>query len=103
MSYEAIRKFSDKSLEVYLFGSAARGEDTDISDIDLLIIRTLDNNTRTMLTDKLNKLFQRDVNPVMFNPMEYAALHEKDKAFYENLERDKILRGKCSKSSRYGR
>jgi predicted nucleotidyltransferase len=89
-SYEAIRKFSDKGFEIYLFGSAARGEDTDKSDIDLLIIGTVDNNTLVALTDKMHKLLGREVNPVRFDPMEYASLYQKNKAFYENLERDKI-------------
>jgi predicted nucleotidyltransferase len=89
-SYEAIREFSDKGFEVYLFGSSARGEDTENSDIDLLIIGTIDNNTLMELTDKLHKSLLRDVNPIRFDPMGYAVLYQKDKAFYENLERDKI-------------
>ncbi len=88
--YEAIRIFSEKGFEVYLFGSAARGEDTEKSDIDILIIGPIDNNTLVTLSDKLNKSMGREVSPVRYNQMEYAELSRKDKAFYENLERDKI-------------
>lgn len=89
-SYEAIRKFSDEGFEVYLFGSAARGEDTEKSDLDLLIIGSIDNNTLAALTNKIKDTLHREVNPVRYDPMEYAELSRKDKAFYENLERDRI-------------
>lgn len=88
--YEAICKFSEEGFEVYLFGSAARGEDTEKSDIDLLIIGSIDNNTLVVLTDKINKVSGRVVNPIRYNPVEYAELSRKDKAFYRHLERDKI-------------
>jgi len=40
--YELTRDFSGKNIEVYLFGSSAKGEDTENSDIDLLIIADTD-------------------------------------------------------------
>jgi predicted nucleotidyltransferase len=89
-AYEAIRNLSSENFEVYLFGSVARGEDTEKSDLDILIIGAIDNNTLVELADKINKVSGREVNPVRFNPMEYAELSRKDKAFYEHLERDKI-------------
>ena len=88
--YEALNKFSGKEFEVYLFGSSARGEDTEDSDIDLLIIGKISNETLGKLEASVRNQLNRDVNPIIKNPYEYSKLYQTDKAFYENLERDKI-------------
>lgn len=91
--YESIRIFSDDT-EVYLFGSASRGEDTENSDIDLLVIANGDKKSLSMLKEKikdtLTDKLRREVNPVIFTPIEYASLYNKDKAFYNSIEKDKI-------------
>jgi predicted nucleotidyltransferase len=85
-----LKGFTDKGFEAYLFGSAARGEDTENSDIDLLIIGKVTNNQLADLTAKIENELKRDVNPVIKTPYEYSKLYKTDKAFYENLERDRI-------------
>jgi predicted nucleotidyltransferase len=91
--YDATRAFSDDT-EIYLFGSAARGEDTENSDIDLLVIANEDKKSLSKLKEKikdtLTEKLKREVNPVIFTPIEYASLYNKDKAFYDSIENDKI-------------
>ena len=88
--YEVLKEFSDKGFEAFLFGSTSRGEDTDHSDIDLLIIGKISNDNISRIETKIRRLLNRDINPIIKNPYEYSNLYKTDKAFYENLERDKI-------------
>lgn len=90
--YNIIKKYNNLNLEIYLFGSAARGENTKNSDIDLLIITSgaVNNITITDIVDTIKDKLDIEVNPVIRSPDEYASLYDKDRAFYEGLERDKI-------------
>lgn len=88
--YELTRDFSGKNIEVYLFGSAAKGEDTENSDIDLLIIADTDKKVLNGLIDRLKNNAGREVNPVVYTPIGYANLYNTEKAFYESIERYKI-------------
>jgi predicted nucleotidyltransferase len=88
--YELTRDFSGKNIEIYLFGSAAMGEDTENSDIDLLIITDIDKNVLNELIDRLKNNMGREVSPVVYSPIGYANLYNTEKAFYESIERYKI-------------
>lgn len=85
-----LKDFSGKGFEAYLFGSAARGDDTENSDIDLLIIGKISNACLADITARITKAMGRDVNPVIKSPPEYSTLYKTDRAFFENLERDRI-------------
>ena len=63
----------------FLFGSAARGEDTEKSDWDVLVISS------ERISFKNPK-----VKPVFFTPLEYSALARKDTAFFNSIEKNKI-------------
>ncbi len=88
--YELTGDFSGKNIEVYLFGSAARGEDTENSDIDLLIISDTGKKVLNELIDRLKNGIEREVSPVVYTPIGYANLYNTEKAFYESIERYKI-------------
>jgi uncharacterized protein len=85
-----LRGFAGNGFEVYLFGSAARGDDRENSDIDLLIIGKISNASLADLTARITKAMNREVNPIVKSPFEYSNLYKTDKAFFENLERDRI-------------
>lgn len=91
--YELARDMSG-DIEIYLFGSAARGEDTADSDIDLLVIANVNAGERSKLKEQIIERFtgalKREVNPVIFTPIEYSNLYNKEKTFYESIEKDKI-------------
>lgn len=67
-----------------LFGSAAQGEDTSASDIDLFVISDQPDDVFSKIrTFK----FERELKPIVRTPLEYATSQNKDKAFYEQVER----------------
>lgn len=80
-----LEKFRGSGVEAYLFGSCARGEDTEESDIDLLLIGNLG---RKEVLGKLGGM--EKLRPVCLTFLEYSSLARKDKAFYERLEKDRI-------------
>lgn len=74
--------------EVYLFGSAARGEDTPESDLDILVIGKI---VKQDLYGHIARLkLKKQVKPVVFTPLEWSAMRTKDPAFYERVEKDKV-------------
>jgi predicted nucleotidyltransferase len=85
-----LKNLSGKDVEIYLFGSAARGEDTVDSDIDLLIITSLNKDIIFKALGKLRYALNREINPIIYTPMEYSKLPVTDKAFFEGFEKDKI-------------
>lgn len=80
-----IERLKDSGVEAYLYGSAARGEDSEKSDIDLLIVG--DQPAREVI-GKLGRM--EKLKPVYFTHAEYSALARKDKPFYERIEKDRI-------------
>lgn len=89
-AYEFANRLSGKNVEIYLFGSAARGEDTKESDIDLLLIGKVDKKDLVTFVDNVKQRMNKKVNPVVMDPFEYSALHKKNKTFYENIQKDRI-------------
>ncbi len=73
--------------EIFLYGSAARGEDVEESDVDLLVL-----GRDRAIVSKISSALGHDVRVKVnfLTPLEYAALSKKDEAFYESVERDKI-------------
>lgn len=80
-----LEKLKGSGVEAYLYGSAARGEDIETSDVDLLLIGDRDRKEVLGKTGKSEKL-----KPLYFTFLEYASLARKDKAFYERVEKDRI-------------
>ncbi len=88
--YEAVEKYADTKMEVYLYGSTARGEDLAGSDVDLLIIGIADDNTVAQMARDIENATGRTVSPLMKTPVEYAELSRTNNAFYESINRDRI-------------
>lgn len=88
--YESVKPLKGENIEVYLYGSCARGEDTEKSDVDILILGKLERKKLVDLVEDMRKTMGREVKPVIFNPLEYSSLARKDRIFYENIEGSKI-------------
>jgi predicted nucleotidyltransferase len=86
----ALRKLKEKEQQVFLFGSAARGEDVETSDIDLLVIGKLKRSEIMHYINEIKEIPSERLKVVVFSPMEYSQLRKKDPAFYERIEKDKI-------------
>jgi len=80
-----LEKLKGSGVEIYLYGSAARGEDIETSDLDLLLIGDRD---RKEVLGKIGRL--EKLKPVYFTFLEYSSIARKDKAFYERVEKDRI-------------
>ncbi len=70
--------------EIYLFGSASRGEDDGHSDIDILVI-----GKDSSVIKKIRKI-EKKIKVTYFTPMDWSRMSRKDPAFYERVEKDKI-------------
>ncbi|MBU2638088.1 MAG: nucleotidyltransferase domain-containing protein [Nanoarchaeota archaeon] len=73
----------------YLFGSAARGEDAEDSDIDILLIGKVNREDIIRDINRISEKIKRNINIQIFSPLEWAQMANKDKAFYERVEKDK--------------
>ena len=91
-SLTGIRNIAIKhSVDIYLFGSLARGEDHEGSDIDLLVIGSPDRKKLLIDLISMSKSVEREIRPQIFTQLEWAELFRKDPAFYQRVEKDKIL------------
>ena len=70
--------------EIYLYGSGARGEGLEDSDLDILVI-----GRERAVINKIEAIDKR-VKVSFFTPLEWAKIAREDPAFYERVERDKI-------------
>ncbi|MFH1064996.1 MAG: nucleotidyltransferase domain-containing protein [Nanoarchaeota archaeon] len=73
----------------YLYGSAARGEDVEDSDIDILLLGKVKKEDIIRDINKIAGQIKRNINVQVFSPLEWAQMANKDKAFYERVEKDK--------------
>jgi len=80
-----------ENVEVFLYGSAARGEDDEKSDWDILVLHT---GERPPMGDMFRKAIRlaspREIRPSLHTRNEWASRAKEDRAFYESVERDKI-------------
>jgi predicted nucleotidyltransferase len=72
---------------ILLFGSYAKGENDNESDVDILVI-SLSKNTPAA---ELTKLLKRDVNLISFTPAQWSQQSKTNKAFYLDVILDGIV------------
>lgn len=87
---EPLKKIKNKEIELYLYGSCARGEQTENSDIDLLVIGNIHRNEIINEIDNLSKKINKKINFKIFTNMHWSTIQKKDKAFYTRIEKDKL-------------
>jgi len=73
-----------------LFGSAATGEDTDESDIDLFI-ETDDASSATESIAAVQAVLDREISSIILTPGEFRSLKARDQALYERILGGKVL------------
>lgn len=90
---DAIKKAGSavEGVEIYLYGSVARGEDLEDSDWDILVLG------KSKLSIVMNALRQaivaakpRDVRVSLHTKLEWSRTAKEDPSFYERVEKDKI-------------
>jgi predicted nucleotidyltransferase len=85
---EELKKLKD--VEIYLYGSCARGEYVEESDVDLLIIGNLGREEMVAQMQSLSKKIKRNISFKIFSDVEWVGMSKKDPSFYERVEKDKI-------------
>jgi predicted nucleotidyltransferase len=73
---------------IVLFGSFARGEDIEESDVDILIITKREERGETINLNKYEKLLKRDINLHLFD-----SLKERPKEFKNTVANGVVLYG----------
>ena len=82
--------FKNQNIEVYLYGSAARGEDTEKSDIDLLIIGNIEAVELEKNLTRIKIMSKKEIKPSLFRKLDWISVSKKDPAFFERVQKDKI-------------
>lgn len=86
-----LRELSKKYyVDIYLYGSTARGEDVEQSDIDLLVISNLNASVLVKDIKELSEKIKKEINIKVFSKQEWSLMARKDPAFYERVEKDKV-------------
>lgn len=81
----------DGKAEVFLYGSFARGEDVEESDLDILLISGKEERTKIITTLRnIGRKYGKNVRVAGFTRKEWVEMKKKDPAFYERVEKDKI-------------
>lgn len=84
-----LRDLEDLAIRVVLFGSCARGDDTQESDVDLLVV-TLDvEATRRLLAGR--RVAGRPLRPLVMSPVTLVGMSETDPALSEETGRGIVL------------
>lgn len=83
---EYFKSFEGFGGEIYLYGSAARGENDEKSDIDILAIADKKGEIKPLI----RKIEDEGINILFLTQFEYSELYRKDRALYERMEKDKI-------------
>ncbi len=78
------------NFRAFLFGSASRGEDVEDSDYDILIIGEVKREDLVSEIRQNSKRLNKEIKLQVFSEKDWFALKNKDSAFYERVEQDKI-------------
>lgn len=68
---DTLKKFGDRIKLAILYGSVARGDERPESDVDLLVVGTLQQIDLLPVLRKLESRFRREVNVTLFSPNEF--------------------------------
>lgn len=83
-----LEKLKPKSEKVILYGSCARGEDIDQSDLDLFVVTNNENEVSNMSKEWRSK---RKLQLVVRSPLKYAEMESDEPTFYSEVSRGIIL------------
>lgn len=83
-----VEKLQPYSRKIVLFGSAAEGTDSAGSDIDLFILANEKEECQEIVfATKINRKIQAIIKDIL----EFSELREKDKFFYEEIKKGRVL------------
>ena len=83
-----VERLKEQGQKIILFGSAAQGSDTIESDFDFFILTDQKGEVLKIIQ---NSKLSRKIKPVVKNFLEWVEMKEKDKFFYEEIEKGIVL------------
>lgn len=83
-----IGKLKPLTNKVILFGSCAEGLDIQDSDIDLAIVSNEEDKIRKLVR---SQKLDREIQALIFSPIDFSLLEDKDKPLYERIQKGVIL------------
>lgn len=79
-----VNELKQHSREIILFGSCAKGEDDNNSDIDLFVVA--DNDNHQVIREAIAGYeISRQINPVLVDTLELMDMEENDKVFLDEI------------------
>lgn len=75
----------------FIFGSVAKGEDTGLSDIDLLVIGSISGRTLSSLLAPARRTIGREINQVIISELEYKKRRDQKDHFFTTVMREPKL------------
>jgi predicted nucleotidyltransferase len=87
-----VRDMEKDAFTILMFGTCARGWDSDKSDIDLLIITDQDEKVREKISSRQHTL-SRKISPVILSPPETVLLQKRVPTFYRRVRKGILLAG----------
>jgi len=84
---EFIKNHMDTVTSILLFGSYAKGENNEESDVDILVISL----SKNVPTAELTRILKRDVNIISFTPAQWSKQAKTNRAFYLDVILDGIV------------
>ena len=78
--------------DAYIFGSYAKGNFEEASDIDLLVIGSQDHIQISRALSVLEKRWHREINIIDFSSKEFSQKMKKNDFFLKNIFSDKTIK-----------
>lgn len=95
---DAFKKFGKQIEIAAIYGSVARGEENATSDVDLMVVGTLQQIDLVPVLRNLEKRFGRDVNVTLFSPKEFRRRRSSGDHFLTTVVKGKtiLLKGRLN-------
>jgi uncharacterized protein len=87
----ALRPLKHQIREAFIFGSVARGDARPDSDVDLLVVGTVDDVVLSRVLTRAEKKLHREINPMVYTPARYQELVNTGAHFVTSLANEKKI------------
>lgn len=87
----ALLELADRIRFALVFGSVARGTETSLSDVDVLVVGEADFAEVVMALHPCQEVLGREVNPVVYSEAEWRARVDRDDPFVRDILQNPVM------------
>ena len=87
----ALMELADRVRFALVFGSVARGTETSLSDVDVLVVGEADFAEVVMALHPCQEVLGREVNPVVYSEAEWRARVDRDDPFVRDILQNPVM------------